>query len=92
MEQAVRLAQRAEIREAATDEARITNLFRCALGRVPAGDELALMQGFLAADLPDSETVANPDPSVGGPGAEALSNWERMAQVLLMSNEFAFVD
>ena len=55
--------------------------------RLRDGDELALMQGFLAADAP----ATSADDS-RGPGAEALNVWERMAQVLLMSNEFAFVD
>lgn len=50
---------------------RVTKLYRLALGRSPAADEVALALGFVG---------------------DKTDTWEQLAQVLLMSNEFAFVD
>jgi hypothetical protein len=60
------------------DIARITRLFRYASGRAPTGDETGDALAFIRA----------------GDAASATSEtrWERLAQVLLMANEFAFVD
>jgi hypothetical protein len=62
----------------ATDVNRIARLFEYALGREPLGEEPAETLEFIRA----------------GDGAPDARNarWERLAQVLLMSNEFAFVD
>jgi hypothetical protein len=46
LEQAVYLAARDEVQQAATDDERIVQLFRLALGRVPGGEELALAREF----------------------------------------------
>jgi hypothetical protein len=81
IEQATCLANRPEVQRADADDRRIAVLFRCALGRDPAGDESAAALAYLksAAD-------------VRGPQPEPLPPWVRLAQVLLMTNEFAYVD
>jgi hypothetical protein len=62
--------------EGKSDEERIRSLYHLAFGREQAKEELALGREFVAA-------------------AEAKNGfgpWEQYAQVLLLSNEFAFVD
>jgi hypothetical protein len=56
---------------------RITHLFQHALGRDPTDDELRESLAFINAN--NGSTTA-------------LTRWEQLAQVLLMSNEFAFID
>jgi hypothetical protein len=77
VEQAKRFAARTE--GAAKDEERIDRMHRLAFGRAAGPDDLALGLRFLAAAK-----------SAGG--AKGLTPWEQYAQVLLLSNEFAFVD
>jgi hypothetical protein len=59
-----------------TDEDRIRHLYRLALGRNPTAEELALGREFIR--------VAESNKDFGP--------WEQYAQVLVMSNEFMFVD
>jgi hypothetical protein len=59
------------------DHIRIVHLFRHALGRAPTDDELRESLEFT---------------STNNASATSLNCWEQLAQVLLMSNEFAFVD
>jgi hypothetical protein len=61
--------------------ARIALLFQHALGRDPTAEELA-----------EAITFVNSGESSGSNSEPQLSRWEQLAQVLLMSNEFAFVD
>jgi hypothetical protein len=75
-EQARALAKRTE--SAATPAERVERLYRLAYGRRPTTDEAALGLGFVLA--PRSTD------------AGSLSPWEEYAQVLLLANEFAFVD
>jgi hypothetical protein len=90
MEQAAHLAARtANTSEGAAGEndsakaARIELLFQHALGREPSSEETADALAFVSAtQSPESAT----------PEMQALTRWEQLAQVLLMSNEFAFVD
>jgi hypothetical protein len=63
----------------ATIETRITALYRIALGRPPAAAEAAAAARFIQPDRRES-------------GPAGLSRWEQLAQVLLMTNEFSFVD
>src|SRR5262249_45816662 len=78
VEQARRLAGRSELARAAGPEERIRRLYRLAYSRVAGPDEVALGLNFLQA--------ASQEP--GG----SLGPWERYAQVLLLANEFSFVD
>jgi hypothetical protein len=77
--------------ESAAEFAR--QLYRRVLGRLPEPDELALARRFL-----DGDSVARPAPSGAWRGGQtlqgdlALAPPDQLAQVLLMSNEFMFVD
>jgi hypothetical protein len=87
IEQATHLAKRSEHASAAKQQfttsddvihsARIERIFRDALGRGPTNDELHESLQFVNAE--NGSTTA-------------LTRWEQLAQALLMSNEFAFVD
>jgi thiol-disulfide isomerase/thioredoxin len=57
-------------------EEKVAKLYRAALGRNPSREELALAKAFVGTM-----------PATGDFGP-----WEQFAQVLLLSNEFAFVD
>ena len=61
------------------DEARVDLMHRLAFGRAAAPDDLTLGMRFLAAAKATSTITG-------------LTPWEQYAQVLLLSNEFAFVD
>ena len=67
------------------DSARIGRIFELAFNRPPAADELKLSEDFLtSADATaDAENVSS---------KEKLNPWERLAQALLMTNEFVTVD
>jgi hypothetical protein len=56
LEQAMHLAARDEVKQAATDDERILQLFRLALGRAPDGEELALVREFAGSSEPSGET------------------------------------
>jgi mono/diheme cytochrome c family protein len=75
-EQARALAARKEVAEARTTDAKVDGLYRAALGRHPTKDEAALAAEFVRGNDPKS----------------AFGAWPQLAQVLLLSNEFAFVD
>jgi hypothetical protein len=110
MQQANFLAERDEVRGVPNDRAATAAMYRCALGRDPTEDELALALQFLAhanaegegsgADAPgpwqygygayDGETARVND--FRGPPPDSLSPRARLALVLLMTNEFAYVD
>jgi hypothetical protein len=76
--QAKVLAARAEVASAATAEGKITRLYRLVLGRTPTPAEVKLGRAFVES---------------AGTGADAaFGPWPQYAQVLLLSNEFAFVD
>jgi hypothetical protein len=82
-EQSKALATRPEVAKAKTDRAKVTALYRLALGRNPTPEELWLALEFVEAPhwvgwLADA--------------AHPFGKWPRLAQVLLLSNEFAFVD
>jgi hypothetical protein len=76
IEQAKALAKRTE--SAASPAERVAALYRLAYGRRPTGEESALALEFVTA--PRSTD------------AGSLSPWEELSQVLLLANEFAFVD
>jgi hypothetical protein len=75
-EQARALAVRKEIADAKTTEAKVRALYRTVLGRDPTKEEGALAAEFVRDDDPKS----------------TYGRWPELAQVLLLSNEFAFVD
>jgi hypothetical protein len=75
-EQAKALAARKEVADAKTTDAKIAALYRLALGRNPTNAESALAAEFVSDDDPKA----------------TFGRWPQLAQVLLLSNEFAFVD
>ena len=79
MDQARKLAARSEVASKISPEERIAAMYRAIYGRVatPSDTALALKYVELA-----EETGS----------ATKLNRWEQLAQVLLLGNEFAFVD
>ena len=77
MSQAAAVAARPEVAQAKTPEAKVTAIYRIILSRNPTATEWATVQPFATEE-------AMP--------ANAYGVWAQLAQVLLLSNEFAFVD
>jgi hypothetical protein len=80
MEQARKLTARPEVMAKEKPPERIAALIRLIHGRNASPDEVALASTFL--DQADEKATA----------PVSLTRWEQLAQVLLLSNEFAFVD
>ena len=83
LEQARRLAARPEVRAEAQAGPRIQALYRLAYGRAADPEEVGL-----ALRLVQGADVS----ATGGQPPAGLTAWERLAQVLLLANEFAFFD
>jgi hypothetical protein len=81
-QQARALVRQPDIASAQQPEERIQRLYRRIYGRAPDREEVALGLRFVR----DAETETAPG---AGP---TLTPWEQYAQVLLLGNEFAFVD
>jgi hypothetical protein len=75
-EQAKALASRPEIAKAKSSSEKVTALYQLALSRKPTTEEQHLAKEFVAGDDPKAN----------------FGKWPQLAQVLLLSNEFAFVD
>jgi hypothetical protein len=82
IEQARALAARHDVAGASSAEGRIAALYRAIVARSPIAEEVRAASRFL--DLSG--------PTAGTPGSSSLSRLEELAQVLLMTNEFIFVD
>ncbi len=78
LQQAQALAARDDFKKFTTDDDRIRFLYETIYQRRPAADEATMAKAFLAS--PAQESTKN------------LTAWERLAHVLLISNELAFVD
>ena len=76
VEQAKALAARADVIGPSDTAKRVDALYRLLYGRAPDADELRMGQRFLASESAE----------------KAMTTWERYCQVLLLANEFAFVD
>jgi hypothetical protein len=63
----------------------VRRVFERVLQRAPTADDTQAGMAFVTAAATMSNT-----PAAGGSGG--LNPWEQLAQVLLMSNEFMFVD
>jgi cytochrome c553 len=79
LEQGQALANRGDIASVSDTGARIDALYRAALSRSPSQHEKEVAQRFIETASQDAA------------GAQ-LSPWEQLAQLLLMTNEFAYVD
>jgi len=81
LEQAKGLVRQADVAGATDVEERIQSLHRRVYARAAEPAEVELGLRFLEAARAED-----------GPTGPALGAWERYAQVLLLANEFAFVD
>lgn len=94
MQQACRLVVRAEVPQEEGTQGRIRELYQRIFQRNPTNAELELASRFIANEetaLASTEpsSVSNPTiPEMSRP----LNPWERLAHVLLMSDELMFVD
>ena len=79
LEESKQLANRADLVATPAPDARIARLYLDLFGRPPEAREVELGRRFVESP-PKAE------------GANAPSSWEMYAQVLLMSNEFSFID
>lgn len=68
-------------KDASTDAARVQRAFQLAYGRAAAAEEVRVSLEFLAGQDDPMEQPMN-----------RLTRWERLAQVLLGSNEFMYID
>jgi hypothetical protein len=75
-EQAKALAGRPEVTSAKSSNERVIALYRLALSRTPTPSEIGLAVEFVGEDDPKA----------------TFGRWPQLAQVLLLSNAFAFVD
>jgi hypothetical protein len=78
IEQAQALAARNEIASAASPAEKITALYQILFQRAPAAEEITIGEQFTHAAQDDSTTK--------------LNAWEQYAQLLMLTNEFLFVD
>jgi mono/diheme cytochrome c family protein len=78
VEQAKAVAARPEVAGLTEPEARVDALYRLLYGRAPTSEEVDLGVRFVGAVSPVAEAK--------------LTSWEQYAQVLLLANEFAFMD
>ncbi len=92
------LANQQELSGAREPRERIDRVYRLGLGRPPATHEVDLGLAFLAEeDARDKRApvTGSPQPaaqSAAQSAAPTLSAWERYVQVVLLSNEFMFID
>jgi hypothetical protein len=81
IEQAKRVAAREDVIAHSDEAERVQALYRAVLARPAQSDEVNLALKFVAAQ----------DQSAAG-GPSQLDPWEMYAQILLLTNEFLFVD
>jgi hypothetical protein len=76
VQQAKALASRPDVTAKTRPNERIAYLYRLLYQRVPNADEIDLGQRFVAMTATE----------------KSLTPWEQYCQILLLANEFAFVD
>jgi hypothetical protein len=86
VEQARRLADRPDVRAQNDPMLRIQRLYRNVLGRPATAVETDLGLAFISSF--DESAVAQPDAK----DSATMNAWQQYAQILLLSNEFMFVD
>lgn len=90
VEQAQHLAKRPEVAQAKDEAERVRRIYRIVFGRSPTSEEAALGVQFLQKDESRIRQVAMIEEKPVT--VSKLSKLEQYIQVLLMSNEFCFVD
>ncbi len=93
-QQARHLAARPEIASAQDPDERIGRMFGCVFARAPDGDELTAARQFVSENSTAAESAASgPADKAGGNGSgQNLDPWQRLAQALLLTNEFMIID
>lgn len=91
-DQARHLAARSEFSDASAPEAKVERLYEVALARKPTAEELQLGASFLAGEAASQPAADAPAEATENPAAGHPTAWERYVQVVLLSNEFVFVD
>jgi hypothetical protein len=86
VQQAQALAARPEVAQVSQPELRVEALYRVLFGRPPQPEEVDLGLRFI-----DEVSRERQRPEDGVPVTK-LAPWEQYAQVLLLANEFAFVE
>jgi hypothetical protein len=81
------LAARGELTGLPDARSRVEQLYRLVLCRLPNEQELTRGVAFLTDEESRSAPLDSPSP-----GVPRLSAWERYVQVVLLSNEFVYVD
>jgi len=87
IEQARRLAERAQASAPVDSAARVQALYRLALARAAEPDEVELGLRFVAAAGGEAKPTSTTEKSTA-----TASAWNQYAQALLLTNEFMFVD
>ena len=87
VEQARHIVRRQEVRAPGDEAARVRGLYRIVYARNPTPAEAARAAAFVR-----SASVRQVRLEPGQGPREPMDPWEQLAQVLLMSNEFFFVD
>ncbi|MCH7989953.1 MAG: DUF1553 domain-containing protein, partial [Planctomycetes bacterium] len=88
IEQADRLASHPDITSRQNDAEKIRALYRRVLSRDPHPEEISLAVRFI-------HNTSAPDTGVSGPqnkNDSKMNPWSRFAQILLLTNEFLFLD
>jgi hypothetical protein len=80
IEQAKAIMSVPEVAGATGEEQRIKAIYKTVLARLPLPEELAISQQFIASSSDESNAPSQ------------LNKWEQYAQLLLLTNEFMFVD
>jgi hypothetical protein len=81
------LANRSELQTAATAAERVDALFRVALQRPPSAEQVQSALAFI-----EGATLETAKPSDDEPTDGWLDPWQQLAQTVLCTNEFLFVD
>jgi hypothetical protein len=92
VERARALVSRPEVAAVGAAEEKIRRLYRALYQREPAAAEIAAGIEFVAKVGRPVVSVQQPGEPIPPPPLMAMSPWEAYAQVLLLSNEFLFVD
>jgi hypothetical protein len=86
LERAAAMARQLDLAEIAEEDRRVTQLYRQALSRDASPEELQQALNFVRSQ-PDYAVTSDANSAT-----TEMGPWARLAQALLMSNEFSFID
>ena len=90
IEMAKKLSRHSDLLHAKTEQDKIKAIYRRLFARNPDPNEIELGMQYLAQQKKEYNKQAAVKPQKGKPNL--LNPWEQYAQLLLMTNEFMFVD